>query len=355
MPIVGITTDPYGEIYGYSLVFIRLFDYLSSKNRNLSYLLCNDGESSRRFTGENIIKITLRNKRNLFTKLFTLTVFFIQTTWKKFPKNSVIIVNSEIPELLAGAILKFKFKNTYCYLQDTRIRSKSIDQVLIHLLRMLLIFRINKIMFANKHTMMDVHTRLKYWLGDPVFLTTQKFIAPSIRSYPSTNAYFVGLPSEAKGIQDFAWLAKEFEGRIRFYWFTKYVSPELKSIYPHITFVVNLNDEQLVSHIQKMNIFVNCSHFEGFSLPTAEALFLEKCVLSYKLPEIHSSFGDYVTSYVKPFDLTVFKAVLIDYLDGTIGGDQIFLHHGKQMIIERYSPDVVLNRMLEVIHAHYEK
>jgi glycosyltransferase involved in cell wall biosynthesis len=210
-------------------------------------------------------------------------------------------------------------------------------------------------MFANKHTMMKVHTRSKYLLGDPVFLITQKCTGSSIDDHSLTNAYFVGLPSNAKGIHDFAWLAKEFEGRIKFHWITKCVSPELKSLFPYITFVVDLNDDQLVSYIQRMDIFLNCSHFEGFSLPTAEAIFLEKCAFSYKLPEIYSSFGDHVTSYIKPFDLTLYKTVLTDYLGGTIGREQYLLQRGKQMIIERYSPDVVLNKMLEVIHAHYEK
>lgn len=356
-PIIGISTDPYGEIYGYSLVFIKLFSHLSSVGVNPTYLLCNDGESYKNFNGRGLFTVKLNREVSMISKLLKLTYFFVRTTWKKFPKESIVIVNCEIPELIAGSILRYKFKNTYCYLQDTRVRSNSIGQILVSLFRKLLILQIGKILFANKYTMQTTTAKLKYLLGDPVFLIN-KFSGADLlsrRRNSLVNAYFVGLPSIAKGINDFSWLATKFKGRIKFHWLTKNVSPETRKMYPTITFVTGLDDDQLISQIQLMDIFVNCSHFEGFSLPTAEALYLEKVTFSYKLPEIYAAFGDNIHSYVDPFDMVAYRENLEKYLDTNLNSLRMKLKRGKEMVLAQYSPDTICDRLLLYIHNNYEK
>lgn len=169
------------------------------------------------------------------------------------------------------------------------------------------------------------------------------------------KAYFVGLPSVAKGIDDFAWLAKQFRDNISFYWLTHNVSTEMKRKFKEICFVENLDDKALSLYIERMDIFVSCSHHEGFSLPTAEAILLEKYVFSYKLPEIYASFGDSIGLYIPPFHLEIYQKMLEEYLVGKVRRNQDTLDAGKRMIISKYSPDAVKQKLLQVIKSNYQR
>jgi len=46
--IIALTTDPYDNIYGYALIFMKLFDYIQNNNKNISIILIsNDGVCSK--------------------------------------------------------------------------------------------------------------------------------------------------------------------------------------------------------------------------------------------------------------------------------------------------------------------
>lgn len=168
--IVAITTDPYDNIYGYSLVFIRLFEYIQRKRKNLNvYLISNDGASSTFVGNNNFIKIKLNPNLNILFKTIILVCQFVRYTLS-FDNNSIIISNSEIPELIVAFFGKIKFKKVYCIVQDLEVRGNSLKARIAHFLRIFLIKKIGNVIFTNNYTVEQIKGNMnKYYIGNPVF------------------------------------------------------------------------------------------------------------------------------------------------------------------------------------------
>lgn len=170
--IIALTTDPYDNIYGYALVFIKLFNFIQKNQKKIEIILIsNNGVCSRIINNKNFKQIQIKKKQNLFLKnVFFLTFQFIKKTLIYENKNSIIITNGEIPELIAAYILKIKFKKVYCIIQDLRIRNDSFKFKMIHRTRLFLLRKIKNCIFTNKYTMNEADNSLnKFYIGNPVF------------------------------------------------------------------------------------------------------------------------------------------------------------------------------------------
>lgn len=168
--IIALTTDPYDNIYGYTLVFIKLFDFMQKDNQDLKVILMsNDGVCSKIVKNKKFIKIKLNPKSRLLSITFSLVYSFIKKVWSG-DKNTILVANNEIPELLSALILKIKFKKVYCVIQDLRLRDESSKTKLIHKLRLFLIYRIKNVIFTNKYTMGKLNNSInKFYIGNPIF------------------------------------------------------------------------------------------------------------------------------------------------------------------------------------------
>lgn len=168
--IVAMTTDPYDNIYGYALVFVRLFTFIKKRYQNLDVsLISNDGACSRMVDSNESIKIRLNPKSSLFLKTILLVCSFIKKGWA-CDKDTILVVNSEIPELFSALILKMKFKSVYCIIHDIQLRDRSFKTRLIHKFRLFFVRRIGKVIFVNKHTMCQFDDSIsKYYIGNPIF------------------------------------------------------------------------------------------------------------------------------------------------------------------------------------------
>lgn len=160
------------------------------------------------------------------------------------------------------------------------------------------------------------------------------------------NIYFVGTPNKEKGIDEFHRLAVQLPEH-KFFWFCFKFDESIKKIYPNIEFLVGFDSDIMKEKIkQEMDIFVCCSHFEGFSLPIAEAMLLRKPVLSYALEEIVDVYSDRI-EYIQPFEFNVMSSRLGEILkDDTYQRD---LDKAYQYILDNYSPDRVSKKLLEII------
>jgi glycosyltransferase involved in cell wall biosynthesis len=120
--------------------------------------------------------------------------------------------------------------------------------------------------------------------------------------------------SKAKGIEDFVKIAELVKTKYpddNFLWVgTGNISKNLKSN-PNISFLNFPSDREKYRLLNKENtIFILCSHFEGFSMPIAEACLSETPVLTYKIPEIFHTYENYI-NYVHPFDIKEFVSKLL--------------------------------------------
>ena len=160
------------------------------------------------------------------------------------------------------------------------------------------------------------------------------------------SIYFVGTPNREKGIDEFHQLALKFQEH-RFFWFCFKLDDTVKNLYPKIEFLIGFESDEMKERIkQEMDIFVCCSHFEGFSLPIAEAILLKKPVITYALEEIVDVYEDHI-EYVKPFQYDTISdrlQKLIDY-----GIYQKDLDEARQYVLDNYSPDVVSQRLLNIL------
>ena len=115
--IIALTTDPYDNIYGYALIFMKLFDYIQNNNKNIT-----------------------------------------------------LIANSEITELISVFILTIKFKKVYCLIQDLQLRDQLLKTKIIYQLRLFLIYRIKNVIFSNNYTMGQLNNSInKFYIGNPIF------------------------------------------------------------------------------------------------------------------------------------------------------------------------------------------
>lgn len=158
--------------------------------------------------------------------------------------------------------------------------------------------------------------------------------------------YFVGIPTKAKGIEDFNFIAEQITD-VEFHWFCIKVDNATKEIYKKINFVTGLDDKQMKLKIkEEMEIFISCSHYEGFCLPIAEAILLEKPVFSYRLPEIESVYSNNI-EYVECFDLNEYTyKVKKLILNSNCNNDK---EKARNYIINNYSPEIVANRLLKIL------
>lgn len=160
------------------------------------------------------------------------------------------------------------------------------------------------------------------------------------------NFYFVGNPTTHKGIEDFNLIAKKIP-KANFYWFCFKLNNEIKKSYPKINFLAGLKDLEMKNKIEKeMDVFICCSHFEGFCLPIAEAIWLGKPVISYSLRELIDVYKDNI-EYVAPFETKRF----IKKIQGIIinGKNVKKIIKAKKFVIRNYSPEVVAQRLLNII------
>ncbi len=168
--IIGLSTDPYNNIYGYSLVFFRLFDFVERKNKNIdSILISNNGVSSTIVKNHNFKLIKINQKMNVAFKTLFLIYQFVNLA-TKYDNNAIIIANCELPELIAAWILKFKYKKVYGVIQDDRIRKGSIYTTIVCKMRILLLYAIKDVIFTNHYTMTRFNNGVnKYYIGNPIF------------------------------------------------------------------------------------------------------------------------------------------------------------------------------------------
>ena len=160
------------------------------------------------------------------------------------------------------------------------------------------------------------------------------------------NIYFVGAPTEAKGIEDFNYLANQLKS-FNFYWFTFNMNTDFKQKYNRINFIVGKNDQAMKELIkQKMDLFISCSHYEGFCLPIAEAILLEKPVISYDLEEVVSEFGNHI-NYVSQFKKEGFASKI-----QLLSQEKNLKHklmQAHQFIESNYSPDQVCDKLVSIL------
>lgn len=154
------------------------------------------------------------------------------------------------------------------------------------------------------------------------------------------------MPTQAKGIEDFYKLATNIK-EANFFWFCFKIDKETKEKYKEINFIIGLSNEELKTKVrEEMDLFINCSHFEGFSLPIAEAILLEKAVISYKLPEIEQVYEDNI-EYVKRFDLEEYENKIKGFISkNDYNRDK---EKAKKFILNNYSPEVVSKKLLKII------
>ncbi len=169
--IIGFTTDPYQNIYGYSLVFFRLFDLLDRKYPKTDIIfLANNGTCSSIVNNKKFNIFKLNKNLNPVFKTILLVMNFVAKIIK-YDNKVILVSNGEIPELITASLLGLKFKQTYCIIQDLRIRENSMYHRFIGLLRVFLLRNfIKNIIFTNKFTMNQYRYKVnKYYIGNPVF------------------------------------------------------------------------------------------------------------------------------------------------------------------------------------------
>jgi len=157
--------------------------------------------------------------------------------------------------------------------------------------------------------------------------------------------YFVGAPTEAKGILEFDTLAGFFP-KTSFNWFCYKATAEITSTYRKINFIVGLNDLEIRDKIKSMDLLISCSKFEGFCLPIAEALLLNKPVISFDLDEIKSVFKNNI-EYVESHNLEQFRKKIGEYISNQTYDIDIKKAH--EFIVEQFFPEKIKQRFLDVI------
>ncbi|SRR5258706_14717740 len=162
------------------------------------------------------------------------------------------------------------------------------------------------------------------------------------------NVYFVGAPTQDRGIEEFAYISSSCKSA-KFYWFTYKISDEIIRKYKTINFIRGLDDKTLRSYIKdNMDIFISCSHAEGFCLPIAEAMLLEKPVLSYALEEVQSVYSDLI-EYVTCFDRNEFIKKLLPLINANNQSRIKKYAKAKMYIQDNYLPDIVSSKLLAYI------
>lgn len=157
------------------------------------------------------------------------------------------------------------------------------------------------------------------------------------------NIYFVGRADKEKGVEEFSKLADELNDHT-FYWYSYVVSAAIKSACKSVHFIEGLAGKELTKDIVgSKDLFVSCSHFEGFCLPVAEAMLLNIPVVAYKLPEIYDSFADNIL-YVNEGDVAQMEATVMGIIDK--GLDSAMLVKAKKFVLDNYSPEVVSSKLL---------
>lgn len=158
--------------------------------------------------------------------------------------------------------------------------------------------------------------------------------------------YFIGVPTNTKGIKDFNFIAEHILGA-EFYWFCFKIDQLEQKKYKKINFIAGLNDSNLKTTINKeMDLMICCSHFEGFCLPIAEAMLLKKPIISYRLPEIENTYHDNI-EYVECFDLNRYVDKVKKFiLNNDYNKDK---KKARDYIIHNYSPEIVARRILQII------
>lgn len=154
------------------------------------------------------------------------------------------------------------------------------------------------------------------------------------------------MPTRAKGIKDFYQLAARIRDA-KFFWFCFKLDKETKERYKEINFLVGLSNEDMKKKIkEEMDLMINCSHFEGFSLPVAEAILLEKPVISYKLPEIQQVYENNI-EYVKCFNLKEYASKIENIIFKNDYSKN--KKKAKNFILNNYSPQMVSQKLLKII------
>lgn len=169
--IIALTSDPYDGMYGYALVFFRIFDYIQKNRKDVVIsLFSNDGVSSKFIDNKAFSQLTIDKNKSILIKTIKVVRYFIKMA-VKCPKTTVIVVNAEIPEMIAGALLrKIWRKKVFCIMPDLRKRNNSLLCNILDIMRRLLMRMIKHAIFMNYFTMKQSGKGLvKYYFGCPVF------------------------------------------------------------------------------------------------------------------------------------------------------------------------------------------
>lgn len=170
--IRAYTSDPYDGLYGYALIFIKLFKFINTNFEADTRVILNTGRSCEA-VGEDkscFCTIHINPRASYVKKGLKMFIFFAKNYYLDKGKNTITIVNCELPELLVGAIASFFDKNVYCFIQDLRVRNDTVRVRLINAFRVALMRKIGKAFFVNKYTMGSIKLKRKVLIGNPVFL-----------------------------------------------------------------------------------------------------------------------------------------------------------------------------------------
>lgn len=172
--ILALTTDPIDMLRGYSLVFYKIFDFIDENYKDINTILfSNQGNSSQLVRNKNFKHINIKPSDSNINKSFRLFNFFVSQSRKYSNKDTVIVVNLEIPELVAGVVLKYIFGfNVFVIVHDLQIRVDSYELIFVDFIRKINLFLINKLIFVNNFTLKSVwwvKSQNKYLIGNPIF------------------------------------------------------------------------------------------------------------------------------------------------------------------------------------------
>lgn len=156
----------------------------------------------------------------------------------------------------------------------------------------------------------------------------------------------VGLPNINKGLDDYYFLANNIPN-CEFYWYCSSIENTIFDKYKNkIKFRVNLDLKTMFGEIEKkMNIMCNCSYYENFPLPVAEAMFMKKPIIIYKIKEIVEVYKNFI-QYVDYGNVEMMKKAIREFQEGKYNGD---INKAYSFIQNNYSSEIVSKKLLNIL------
>jgi len=172
----------------------------------------------------------------------------------------------------------------------------------------------------------------------------------------SFNYISLSSVSIPKGVFDYVELANKIVYKYpsdKFYWIgTGDIPKGLDG--RNVCFTGFLNEKEKKRMLTKSNtIFLNCSHFEGFSVPIAEACLLKVPVLCYKLPELYATYGPHI-NYVNCYNSNeFFKCLELLRKNFVIYKEKAVL--ARRFVIENYSAHKFTSKFMNSLEVLNER